>query len=147
MKVMALDVGTKRIGVAVSDPSGMLARSLKVIQRRPEGPAADIAAIARLIADESAQRVVVGLPLTLRGEIGPQAQFTLSFIDALRDALEIRVETWDESYSTVAAEGALRSQGLRGRRQKERVDATAAAIILQGYLEANPQPNTPKDNG
>jgi len=147
MKVMALDVGTKRIGVAVSDPSGMLARPLKVIQRRPEGPAADIAEIARLIADERAQRVVVGLPLTLRGEIGPQAQFTLSFVDALRDALEIQVETWDESYSTVAAGDALRSQGLRGRRQKERIDATAAAVILQGYLEAHPQSNTTKDNG
>ena len=145
MKVLALDVGIRRIGVAVSDPTGLLARSLVVIHRRDL--ASDITEIAGLVSGENAELVVVGLPITLRGEIGPQAHYTLAFIEALRGAVETPVKTWDESYSTVAAEGALRSQGVRGRRQRERIDAAAAAVILQGYLDARSQPSAKESAG
>ena len=137
MKVMCLDVGAKRIGVAVSDPTGMLARSLTVIQRR--NLAAAIAEIVRLAAQEDVDRVIVGLPLTLRGEVGPQAQLTLDFIDTLRNAVPVQVDTWDESYSTVKAAGALRSQGIKSRQQRDHIDAAAAAVILQEYLDTHPK--------
>ena len=79
---------------------------------------------------------MVGLPLSLSGAVGPQALVVLKFKEALDKALDVSVETWDERFSTVDAQEALRSQGVRGRKQRERIDAAAAAFILQGYLDA-----------
>ena len=134
VRVLALDVGSKRIGVAVSDPTGFLARSLTVIERR--GLRSDIEMIAKLLRQEGAERVVVGLPLSLSGDVGPQALAVLEFKEALDKALDVSVETWDERFSTVGAQEALRAQGVRARKQRGRIDAAAAAVILQGYLDA-----------
>lgn len=134
MRVLALDVGSKRIGVAISDPTGFLASPLMVIERR--SLRSDIAMIATLLRQEEAERVVVGLPLSLSGAVGPQALAVLEFKEALDKALDVSVETWDERFSTVDAQEALRSQGVRGRKQRKRIDAAAAAVILQGYLDA-----------
>ena len=118
MKVLALDYGSARTGVAVSDPTGTIARPLGVVERAATD--AGLARLRELIAEEQPERVVVGLPLTLRGEHGEQAQETERFVDALRDAVEVPVELFDERFTSVLAGGD---------------DARAAAHLLSTYLE------------
>ncbi|MBI2886256.1 MAG: Holliday junction resolvase RuvX [Chloroflexi bacterium] len=145
MRILALDVGEKRIGVAVSDPTETIAGTLTVLQRSKL--AADLAAIARLVEAEAAEEVLVGLPITLEGEIGPQAQATLAFVEALRTALAAPVRTWDERFTTAQAQEILRSLGVRGKRQRRRIDATAAAVLLQGYLDSRRAGSLPQADG
>ena len=118
MKVIAVDYGSARTGVAVSDPSGTIARPLGVVGRA--GGEAGLNRLVELIRAEEAERVVVGLPLTLRGEHGAQADETAGFVATLRDEVEIPVETYDERFTSVLAGGD---------------DARAAAHLLEGYLE------------
>jgi len=134
MRILALDVGDRRIGVALSDPTQILARSLLVLERTDEGKVLE--RVAALVREEGVERVVVGYPLSLRGGVGPQAQRVGRFAQALAKALEVPVELWDERYSTVDAERILRERGMDGRQRRRRVDATAAAVILQDYLDA-----------
>ena len=122
MKVLALDYGAARTGVAVSDPTGMLARPLTVVERA--ATEAGIAKLAELVRDEGAELVVVGLPLTLRGEHGAQAQETERFVDSLRAVLDVPVEVFDERFTTALAGG--------GGSAPE--DARAAAHLLSSYL-------------
>lgn len=130
-RVMALDVGERRIGVAVSDPTGTLATPHSVIRRRSK--AEDFAAVARLVAELGAERVVVGLPLSLNGEVGPQARRVTRYAQALAQTLDVPVALHDERYSTVTA-NALLAEG--GRKRRVPIDAAAAAVILQDYLES-----------
>jgi len=123
MKVVALDFGSARTGVAVSDPTGTLARPLGVVERAGGRGLDELVA---LIRDEAPERVVVGLPLTLRGERGEQAQATEAFVDALRGRLDVPVETWDERFTTTLA-GQTPSASAE--------DARAAAHLLSSYLE------------
>ena len=123
MKVLALDYGSARTGVAVSDPTGSIARPLGVVERAALEPG--LARVAQLVATEGAERVVVGLPLTLRGERGAQALETERFVEALRSALSVPVETFDERFTTVLAERSGASSAT---------DALAAAHLLEGYL-------------
>lgn len=122
MKVLALDFGAARTGVAVSDPTGTVARPLGVVQRAASD--VGLARIAELVRDEGAERVVVGMPLTLRGDRGEQARATERFLDALREALDVPVETFDERFTT-----ALASSGGDAPE-----DARAAAHLLTSYL-------------
>jgi len=131
-RVLALDVGERRIGAAVSDPSGTLASPHSVIRRRSK--AEDFEAVDRLVKELGVQRVVVGLPLSLNGEMGPQARRVSRYARALAQALDVPVELYDESYSTLTAEELL-SQNPSKRRQVP-IDAAAAAVILQEYLES-----------
>lgn len=131
MRVIALDVGERRIGVAVSDPTGTLATPHTVIQRRSK--AEDFAAVARLVAELEAERVVVGLPLSLNGEVGPQARRVTRYAWALARTLDVPVELHDERYSTVTADTLLVESG---RKRRVPIDAAAAAVILQDYLES-----------
>jgi len=133
MLTLALDVGSRRIGVAVSDPTGFLASSRPLITRT--NLAADLDRIAQAVAAAEAQQVLVGLPYTLEGEVGPQAKETLFFVDRLRERLTVPVLTWDERYTTVLAAEALRAQGVRSRKQRNRIDSAAAAVLLQHYLD------------
>jgi putative holliday junction resolvase len=124
MKVVALDFGAARTGVAVSDATGTLARPIGVVEK-----AATPAGLDRLVAvvgEHDAELVLVGLPLTLRGEHGEQARATEAFVDALRTRLAIPVETYDERFTTTLAQ-------QTGGRAPE--DAVAAAHLLQGWLE------------
>jgi putative Holliday junction resolvase len=124
MKVVALDFGAARTGVAVSDATGTLARPVGVVEK-----AATPAGLDRLVAvvgEHDAELVLVGLPLTLRGERGEQARATEAFVDALRARLAIPVETYDERFTTTLAQ-------QTGGRAPE--DAVAAAHLLQGWLE------------
>lgn len=134
MRVLGLDVGERRIGVAISDPDGRLAVPLQVLERR--GVRQDAAALAELAARESAGRVVVGLPVSLSGEEGPQAQAVRRFGDVLAGALSIPVVYWDERLSTVEADRLLAAAGERARRRRGWRDAVAAALVLQAYLDA-----------
>jgi putative holliday junction resolvase len=123
LKVVALDFGSARTGVAVSDPTGTLARPLGVVERAGGRGMDELVA---LIRDEAPERVVVGLPLTLRGQRGEQAQATEAFVDALRGRLDVPVETWDERFTTTLA-------GQTPSATAE--DARAAAHLLSSYLE------------
>jgi putative holliday junction resolvase len=125
LKVLALDFGAARTGVAVSDPTGTLARPLTVIERA--ATAAGLAELARLIGEEGPERIVVGLPLTLRGEHGAQAAETERFVSALREAVDVPVETFDERFTTAIA---AREQGAAAAE-----DARAAAHLLSSYLQ------------
>jgi putative holliday junction resolvase len=124
LKVVALDFGRARTGVAVSDPTGTLARPLAVVEQA--ATEAGLARVAELVREEGAEEVVVGMPLTLRGEHGEQARETEAFVEALRAALDVPVETFDERFTTSLAE-----QGGNG----SPADARAAAHLLSGYLE------------
>lgn len=134
MRILALDVGERRIGSAISDPEGRLAFPAETIQRRtlPE----DIQAVLALARRLQAQAILVGIPISLSGQMGPQAQAVLAFVDALRQASPLPVETWDERFTTVEAERLLREVGRHPSREKARRDAAAAAVLLQGYLDA-----------
>ena len=124
MRVLALDFGEARTGVAVSDPTGTLARPLGVVERAGSG--AGLARLAELVAGEEADRVVVGLPLTLRGEHGAQAQATERFVEALRAVIAVPVETFDERFTTALAQQEPASDVPE--------DARAAAHLLSSYL-------------
>jgi putative Holliday junction resolvase len=126
VKVVALDYGSARTGVAVSDPTGSLARPLGVVEQ--VGTEAGLERLVELIRSEEAERVVVGLPLTLRGEHGAQAVETEEFVDSLRRALDVPVESFDERFTTALAEQAAPSRNLPA-------DARAAAHLLTTYLE------------
>ncbi len=134
MRLIGLDVGEARIGVAVSDPTGTLASAREVLARRPEALA--LQAIARLVEEEEAGAIIVGLPRSLSGELHNQAALVQEFADKLRKAVQVPVEFWDERLSTVAAEREMRAAGTKRERRKAMIDAVAAAIILQSYLDA-----------
>ena len=124
MKVLALDYGAARTGVAVSDPTGTLARPIGVVEKA--GSDAGLAEVRRLVEREAAQRVVVGMPLTLRGEHGEQARATERFLESLRAVLDVPVETFDERFTTTLAAADA------GEAPE---DARAAAHLLTSYLE------------
>ena len=124
MRVLALDYGAARTGVAVSDATGTLARPVCVVARAATEPGLD--RLAELVAEHEAELVVVGLPLTLKGEHGEQARETAAFVEALRERLDVPVETEDERFTTTLAQ-------QTGGRAPE--DALAAAHLLQGFLE------------
>ena len=124
MKVIALDYGAARTGVAVSDATGTLARPLTVVERAAS--AAGLSELVELVAAEGAERIVVGLPLTLRGEQGAQADETAVFVDALRAAVDIPVEPFDERFTTTLA--------AAGPSSRAPEDARAAAHLLESYL-------------
>jgi putative Holliday junction resolvase len=136
--VLALDVGERRVGIAISDPTGSLARPLQTMERGSREE--DFAAIATLVTEYDAGLVVVGQPLSLDGTEGPQAQRVARYAAALENELSVQVVLWDERYTTVEAEEILRqTRGEKGRRRargKGDLDGVAAAIILQSYLNA-----------
>jgi len=143
MRIVGLDVGERRIGVAVADERARVALPVAVIERR-ELPA-DLDAIARLVQEQGAEAVVIGLPISLNGSLGPQAQAVEAFGRKLSARLPLPIEYWDERLSTVEAQRRLASAGHRGPKAKARRDALAAAIILQGYLDRQAQasPSSP----
>ena len=131
---MGLDVGERRIGVAIGDELDMISSPLTVVQRRD----GDLAELRDLALAKGIDRIVVGLPTGLSGREGPQAALVRAFAEALVAALRPgpTVEFWDERLTTAVAERTLRESGNRRRRRKGEVDAVAAAVILQGYLDA-----------
>jgi putative pre-16S rRNA nuclease len=134
VRVLALDLGSKRIGVAVSDGSGTIATPLVVVTRSGDR-ALDHRRIAALVAEQEAERVVVGLPLSLDGRRGPAADAAQTEVELLAAALPVPVETFDERLTTVTAERVLVEAGLRAEARRKVVDKVAAAVILQAWLD------------
>ena len=131
-RVLGLDLGQSRIGVAISDLERRLAVPLGTVRT---GAPADVKAIAAIVAENGVTEVVVGLPLALSGRSGESAEHARAFADALTGFLGIPVELQDERLSTVEAERGLRTAGVAGRRQREVIDQSAATLILQSYLD------------
>jgi len=142
MRVLALDVGDKHIGVAISDPTQSLARSLGVIEH--VSPRQDFAAVVGLVEQYEVETVVVGYPRSLDGTTGLQAQKVEQFVAGLTEVLSsakdhVPVLLWDERLSTVSADRLMSEAGLKGKKKRERLDAAAAAVILQDYLDSELQ--------
>lgn len=134
MRLIGLDVGEARIGVAVSDPTGTLASARTVLARRPEQ--AVLKALQDLIEEEEAAAIIVGLPRSLSGELHGQATLVQEFAESMRKQVSVPVHFWDERLSTVAAEREMRASGAKRDKRRAMIDAVAAAIILQSYLDA-----------
>ena len=139
-RIIALDVGDKRIGVALSDPLGLTAEPLTVITRTA-GIKADLRAVEELLHKYEVSKIVIGMPVMLAGEEGVQAGKVRKFVERLSRRVRIPVETWDERLSTVEAERLLLEAGESRSKRKQNIDKIAAAIILQGYLAANAERN------
>jgi putative Holliday junction resolvase len=133
MRVLGLDVGTKRIGVAVSDELGFTAQGVAVIERKCLRD--DIGRVVAFIESYNAGEVVVGMPLRMNGSVGEGSRFVVDFIRELKKSTSREVITWDERFSTVSATRALMEADLSRRKRKRVVDKVAAVLILQGYLD------------
>jgi len=137
MRLMGLDVGDKRIGIALSDEGFVIASPEETLERR--GNRKDIAHLLDLAQREDVSEILVGMPLSLNGSEGPQAQKVGRFIEALRAETDIPVTTWDERLTTVSAERALLEGDVSRAKRKKTIDRVAAALILQGYLDSKRQ--------
>jgi putative Holliday junction resolvase len=134
LRVLAVDPGTKRVGLAISDPSGVIATPLGAL---PAEPAATLPArLAGVAREQEAGRILVGLPRRMSGSEGPEARAARELADAVRDASRLPVQMVDERLSSAAAERALLASGKRRRERRELSDPVAAAIFLQTYLDA-----------
>jgi putative Holliday junction resolvase len=131
-RVLGLDLGDVRIGVAISDPERRLSVPLGTVHT---GAPADLKAIAKLVQENSVTLVVLGHPLRMSGEAGSRAAHAEAFAQALRSVLDVPVVLHDERLSTVEADRALREAGARGRDRRRSVDRSAATVILQSYLD------------
>jgi putative Holliday junction resolvase len=139
MRILALDVGERRVGVAVSDKAGLIAAPQAVVHRGSK--AEDYAHFARLVREQEVETLVVGHPLNADGSAGPQAQRIERYAAALMEAfkaegLEVPVILWDEYGSTRQAQETMIASGRKARQRRARLDAVAAAVILQDYLDA-----------
>lgn len=132
---LGIDVGAVRVGVALSDPDGVLATPLATVPR-DVGHGTDLDTIAGFVAEHEVVGVVVGLPRTLAGREGPAAEAARAFAEALAGRLEVPIEFSDERLTTVVATRQMRESGRKGRRQRAVVDQVAAVAILQGWLDA-----------
>lgn len=134
MRALGLDIGSVRVGVAVSDPDGAVASAVAVLDAREL--ARDTRSLARIVEDYEAEQLVVGLPLTLSGDEGPQAAEVRGVAGRLADALGLPVAYQDERNSSAEARRAMRAAGLSEREQRGSLDKVAAAILLQTWLDA-----------
>ncbi len=134
MRVLGVDLGSKRIGIAVSDRSGTIASPLTVLQRSGS-PARDHQQIAALVLEEEAEAVVVGLPLNMNGTSGPAAQAAIKEAKALATVVGVPVHTSDERRTTVSADRAMIEAGMNAVKRRKVVDKVAAAVILQHWLD------------
>ena len=146
MRILALDHGTKRIGVALSDETATLAQPLEFIAAEPF--AKFLERIREIVQDRQVGEIVVGLPRNMNGTYGPAADSARKFAAILREALAIPVKTWDERLTSVQANRFLIEAGMRREQRKTKVDQSAAAILLQSYLDAAAlRSENPADSG
>ena len=138
MRILGLDVGERRVGIAISDPTGTVVRPLQTLVRGSREE--DFAVVAALVAEHDVGLVVVGQPLSLNGTEGPQARRVARYMEALATRLPVPVVPWDERFTTVAAHEILRQSRGKKKRQRARaggeIDAVAAAVILQSYMDS-----------
>jgi putative Holliday junction resolvase len=136
MRIIGLDVGEKRIGVAAADDRAPVAVPVATIDASGD----PVAAIARMIEEQNADELVIGLPLSLSGAMGPQAQLTMKVVDAVRERTQIPVHTWDERLTTAQAQRGIPSGRTAGTQKSSR-DAIAATILLQAFLDRRRSPS------
>lgn len=133
-RILALDVGGKRIGVAMSDPDRIIASGQSTIDAQP--PKQALARIVDLVSRETVTQIVIGLPLTLRGEVGPQAEVIQKFAQELEKRVSVPVALYDERLTSVAAERSLEAMGVKKNKRRDHVDEMAAVLILQAYMDS-----------
>ena len=133
MRILAIDHGIKRVGLALSDETGTIAQPLQFLPAEPAAKLWD--SLKATVAYRQVDQIVVGIPRNMNGTYGPAAEKTREFVVALRKVLTVPVATWDERLTTVQAHRVLIETGMRRQKRKERVDQTAAAILLQSYLD------------
>lgn len=132
-RIMGLDVGEVRTGIALSDPLRIIAQAHRVIEAKPYQRAAE--AIRDIVEEQGVVRIVVGLPLDQNGQRGPQAEKVIGFVEVLRNAVAVEVCMMDERFTTAAAERSLLQAGMRRKGRKEVIDKVAAQQILQTYMD------------
>ena len=133
-RILGLDVGARRIGIAVSDPLGLTAQGLATLERRNRR--SDLAELGKLLKEYEAREIVVGNPLRLSGQTGVQAEKMAGFAAQLEKAFQLPVHLWDERLSTAEAHRLLDETGIRDSRRKQVIDKMAAVLILQSFLDA-----------
>lgn len=134
MRLMGLDYGDRRIGVAVSDAFGWTAQGVGVVEKRRDG--GEIEAIAAIVQEREVTEIVVGLPKNMNGSIGPRGEICIAFAQILREKLNLPVHLWDERLTTVSAERTLLEADISRKKRKQVVDKMAATLILQNYLDS-----------
>ncbi len=135
MRILALDHGSKRIGLAISDELGIIAQPLEYIPAHPEDEF--LQRLKEIIDSRQVGEVLVGMPRNMNGTYGPAAEKAREFVAALKTVLTIPVKTWDERLTSAQANRALIEAGMRREKRRERVDQTAAALLLQSYLDSH----------
>ena len=136
MRIMGLDLGSKTVGVAISDPLLITAQGIEIIRRKEENKLRQtLARIEALIEEYEVETIVLGLPKNMNDTLGERAQFSLEFKDKLERRTGLPVVMWDERLTTVAADKAMMEVGIRRENRKDYVDKIAACLILQGYLD------------
>jgi putative Holliday junction resolvase len=133
MRILAIDHGSKRIGIAVSDELKMIAQPLEFILAAPFP--AFLARLNELINEKEVELIIIGMPRNMDGSYGPAAQKVEEFVEALKDLVSVPVKLWDERLTSAQANRVLIQGNVRRDKRKEKVDAMAAAILLQSYLD------------
>lgn len=139
MRLLALDVGDRRIGVAMSDPDGILASPLTTLERQAKDRSLE--EILRIAEENDVAEIIVGIPYLMSGRVGPQARITMDYADKLAQRTDLPIQRVDERLSSVQAERMIRETGARPSEDKGKIDAAAAAVILQAYLDSNRDSN------
>ena len=132
-RILAVDLGTKRIGIALSDPLGLTAQPVPTL--KAGGWETNVAAVGRIAAERGARALVVGLPLRMSGRPGPEARRAERFAEALREKTGLPVRTWDERLTTAASEKSLIEAGKSRKKRRAAIDSIASILILQSYLD------------
>ncbi|MBL7156697.1 MAG: Holliday junction resolvase RuvX [Candidatus Omnitrophica bacterium] len=134
MKILGIDMGSKRIGVAISDALGITAQGLSILERQKDEDLFE--ELRKIVSKEAVKEIVVGLPLNMNGSYGPQAKDAISFTDTLKQRFDIPIKLWDERMSTMQVERIMIDAGTSRSKRKKKIDKLAAQVILQSYLNA-----------
>lgn len=134
MRILGLDVGTKNIGVALSDPFGLTAQNLGAIRRKGD-LSADLAALKKILDDNGVDSIVVGLPKNMNGTLGPSAQMAQDFGTEIGNITTIPIIYWDERLTTKMAESVMIEADMSRKKRRQKIDSLAAVLILQNYLD------------
>ncbi len=134
MRILAIDHGTKRVGIAVSDATGSIAQPLEFIPAEPFAPF--LARLKEILREKEVEQILIGMPRNMDGSYGPAALKVQEFVAVLKETIAIPIKTWDERLTSAQANRMLIQAEMRRDKRKQRVDAAAAAILLQSYLDA-----------
>ena len=134
MRILSIDFGEKKIGLAISDPLGITAQGLETLRGKKKDEVPE--ALLKLCQEYGVEEVVIGLPINMNGSLGPKAKEVLAFVPELEKTLKLPVKTWDERLTSLEAGRLMIAEGLSRKKQKEKSDRLAAMLILQSYLAA-----------